>query len=220
MSLADREPYYSDGAITLYHGDCREVTEWLTADVLITDPPYGMAYISHFSKFGSTTPVAGDSSPALRDAALEMWTGPALVFGTWRIARPAGVNTVLAWDKGNVPGLGDLSIPWGPSWEEVYVIGRQGWTGKRSAGVLRVDTLRSQSPDRPSHPTPKPVPLMELLIAKTVGTIADPFAGSGATLLAARNLGRSAVGVEVEERYCELIATRLEQGALDLGVGA
>lgn len=71
------------------------------------------------------------------------------------------------------------------------------------------------SPKHPDHPTPKPVGLMEVLVGKTVGAVADPFAGSGATLVAARNLGRQCIGVELEERYCELIVKRLSQQAFD-----
>ena len=114
--------------------------------------------------------------------------------------------------------MGDLKLPWGPSDEEIYVLGG-GWVGRREGTVVRANRLSgSASVD---HPTPKPTALMERLIEKCPpGTIADPFAGSGSTLLAARNLDRRAIGVELEERYCEVIAKRLARGVLDLGVGA
>ena len=94
----------------------------------------------------------------------------------------------------------------------------KGFTGKRGGSVIRVKTMGAASHNRPDHPTPKPIPLMEQLVEKCPpGLIADPFSGSGATLVAARNLGRKAVGVELEEKYCEIIAGRLAQGAFDFG---
>lgn len=70
-------PYYDHGGVTLYLGDCREVTEWLSADVLVTDPPYGIAYESTFSRDPRNRkqgrPIAGDSGIELRDVALSRW---------------------------------------------------------------------------------------------------------------------------------------------------
>ena len=213
-------PYYQDESVTLYHGDCLEITDWLDADVLVTDPPYGMAYESNWNRDKRNVkigrPVASDTDTAIRDAALDLWGDrAALVFGKWTQPRPAATKARLIWDK-RVQGTGDLSIPWGPTDEEIYVLG-SGFTGKRGSNVLPVQMLMSNDAARPDHPTPKPEGLMALLIAKTVGVVADPFAGSGSTLVAARNLGRKAIGVELEERYCEVIANRLSQGVLDFG---
>lgn len=215
-------PYYSDDSVTLYHGDCREVTAWLEADVLVCDPPYGMAYVSG-SRIGGSEAIAGDRDPELRDAVLSMWGNrPALVFGTWRVPRPLATRQVVTWWKRKAgPGMGDLSLPWGNATEEVYVLG-DGYAGRRRANLIATDDQRGNPHGLASklgHPTPKPVGLMEQLVeCCPPGVIADPFAGSGATLLAARAQGRTAIGVEVEERYCELIARRFAQGDLFGGV--
>ena len=210
--------YYEDDAVTLYHGDCLERPEWWTgADVLVTDPPYGMAYQSGWVRDRTDRAIAGDDTTGVRDAALHAWGNrPALVFGTWRAERPRDARTLLIWDKGLV-GMGALDLPWGPSHEEIYVLGT-GFVGKRGKSVLHIQGLTSTDPERFGHPTPKPVPLMETLIAHCPpGVIADPFAGSGSTLVAAKLLGRKAVGVELEEKYCEIAARRLSQGVLDFG---
>jgi DNA modification methylase len=218
-------PYYEADGIQLYHGDCREITKWLAADVLCTDPPYGMAYESNFNRDRRNAkkgrPVAGDNDTDLRDRILSMWGDrPALVFGRWNVPRPVGVKHRLVWDKGNTVGMGDLSMPWGPTDEEIYVLGK-GFVGSRESNVIRVQMLMSGDRRRPDHPTPKPVGLLDRLVAKCPpGVIADPFAGSGSTLIAARNQGRKAIGVEIEERYCELAAKRLQQGSLFTGTAS
>lgn len=216
------KPYYQDEWVTLYHGDCLEITKWLNADVLVTDPPYGMEYVDR-----QGTTIAGDNSLDARDNALDIWANkPALVFGTWKVLRPSKTKQVLIWDKWGGGGtVGQDTSPWAYSHEEIYVLGdwpkqipggraREGGTPSKISGVLRVANYNTQSADRPKHPTPKPVGLMETLIERCPeGMIADPFAGSGSTLLAARNLGRKAIGIELEEKYCELIAKRLSQQA-------
>jgi site-specific DNA-methyltransferase (adenine-specific) len=214
-------PYYEDDLVTLYHGDCLEVDAWLEADVLVTDPPYGVAWESGgFSnaKVALKERVAGDADAGARDAALGLWgPRPALVFGSWRVERPHGTSNRLIWHKAaNKPG--HRTQPWFAADEEIYQLGT-GFVGEPEQNVLVTHDRRDGAYGevaRLGHPTPKPVGLMERLIAKCpAGVIADPFAGSGATLVAARNLGRRAIGVELEEKYCELIAKRLGQQAFD-----
>ena len=222
MSYAQGRPYYQADGITLYYGDCLEVQEWLNGDVLVTDPPYGMNYQSG-SRQQRHDRIVGDESTELRDDALHMWSTdrPAVVFGTWRAPRPVNIRTLGIWDKtdGTGPGMGDLSLPLGSSHEEFYLLGPWQRHGTRRGSVIRTRVAMGNPNGVVSasgHPTAKPVVLMETIIDMTPPgcTIADPFAGSGATLIAARNLGRQAVGVEIEERYCELIAKRLAQGVL------
>lgn len=221
--MTEMTPYYQDQNVTLFHGNCLKLADlWAGADVLVTDPPYGMGYTSGRVKDGS--PIAGDQTLTVRDDALTAWRGgdasrPALVFGTWKQPRPAATRQLIVWDKRGGAGFsGDLNMPWADITEEIYVLGT-GWSPGRVPAIYSVPTLPSQSSERWGHPTPKPVPLLEQLLTKCPpGVVADPFAGSGATLVAARNLGRKAIGVELEERYCEIIANRLAQGALDLGI--
>lgn len=213
------EPAYRDELVTVYQADCLECPElWTQADVLITDPPYGMGYQSTFWRLPESERkprIAGDTATEARDQALRLWGDRhALVFGTWKTPRPEGLRHLLVWDKSPSPGMGDFTLPWGNSIEEVYVFGG-GWEGRRRSNVLHFPPVPS-SRRRTGHPTPKPVELMESLIRHCPEdwVIADPFAGSGATLAAARNLGRRAIGVEVEARYCKQIADTLSQPTL------
>jgi DNA modification methylase len=214
-----RAPYYQDEQVTLYHGDCLEIEAWRKADVLVTDPPYGMnwtkreTYIPSNPKGYSRTRgvLKGDDSTAARDAALSRFSGkPAIVFGSWKIPRP-DCRSVLIWDKlGSKPG--PLNAAFYTTHDEIYIIGsgfRASSPPQRS--VISTHETRIEAA-KLGHPTTKPVRLMEILIDRCPpGVIADPFAGSGSTLVAVRNLGRKAIGVELEEHYCELIARRLDQ---------
>ena len=119
---------------------------------------------------------------------------------------------LLIWDTKGANGMGDLSIPWKPSHQEIYVWG-SGFVGHRGSDVLSFPPEQSFGRD---HPHAKPVDLMQELVGKTTGTVLDPFMGSGTTLVAAKNLGRKAIGIEIEERYCEIAALRCSQGVLAL----
>lgn len=221
------EPYYSDDLVTLYHGDCLERLEWNCADVLVTDPPYGISveskkgkYLGPSSQLRSRNVISGDSSVEVRDAALHVWgrSKPQVVFGTWRMPRPTRVDHRLIWHKaGGAPGAANM--PFMLQDEEIYIAGN-GFVSSSPPmrSVITTRESRSAEVTRVGHPTPKPIGLMEVLIGRCPpGVIADPFAGSGATLVAARNLSRKVIGVELEERYCELIAKRLSQQAFDFG---
>lgn len=207
------KPYFVDeqAGITIYHADSREILSqiWHHADVMISDPPYGINYECGWKKGRQ---IKGDSSTNERDAVLDLWAGsPALIFGRWSSPRPAGVRQILIWNKGDWPGMGDLSLPWGPSWEEVYVIGH-GFIGTRKGSILHFPVARPVP--HQYHPTEKPVALMRSLVDSTEGTVIDPFLGSGSTIIAAKDLGRRAIGIEIEERYCEIAAKRLSQDVL------
>jgi DNA modification methylase len=200
-------PYYADDLVTIYHGDCRE---WMPeADVIVTDPPYGIA-----------TKWVGGSRGHGWDAA-----------GRKRSARNA-------WDQ----GPGDIScilemrcptVIWGGNYFTVppargWLVWRKETTGFSLADAelawtnldqpVRVFTLPRNKGPAPEHPTTKPLSLMIWTISFCPpGTILDPYMGSGSTLVAAKSLGRRAIGIEIEERYCEIAASRCSQEVLGLG---
>lgn len=220
---------FEDDLTTIIHGKWQDHLDLIdAADVLITDPPYGMDYQSNSPQAGPTEKVRGDTTTFERDSMLARWWDggmgggrlrrPAIVFGTWRVPRPEGVRQLVVWHKGDSPGMGDLSLPWGPSHEDIYILGGEGpgnWTGKRGPSVIRArirEGNATNSHTEHGHPTPKPVLLMQDLISHTVGKmIIDPFSGSGSTNVAARMLGRRSIGIEMERKYADAAARRIER---------
>lgn len=224
-------PYYEDDCTTLYHGDCLNIGEWLTADVLVTDPPYGIAWRANAGwrnatgggghrSTGQALSIVNDADTAARDSVLAAWGDrPAVVFGDVLKHQPTNAVHVLIYAKPPDAGIRGARAGRRKDVEAIYLIGPWpvGVGGKSS--VLRTGSwvagprgisVRSQ------HPHAKPLDVMEELVGLADGTVADPFAGSGSTLVAAKQLGRKAVGIEVNERYCEIAANRLSQGVLDL----
>ena len=122
---------------------------------------------------------------------------------------------LLVWDTKGALGMGDLSLPWKPSHQEIYVLG-SGFAGHRDSDVLSCAPIQSMAVNGRLHPHEKPVALMSELVRKCPppSWIIDPFAGVGSTLVAAKQLGRAALGVELDEAYCEIAAKRLAQGVL------
>lgn len=219
--------YYSDDHVTLYHGDCRDITAWLDADVLVTDPPYGRNWRQGEIK-GHASPnlrrgIAFDLSTAVRDEALALWGDrPAVTFGDLMLPPPPGTKQVLVYAKPPDAGLRGATAKFRRDAEAIYLIntwpsGIGGVSSILRTGARLVGSPSGLSARSGGHPHSKPIDVMSILLERTTGTVADPFAGSGSTLVAAKLLGRRAIGVELEERYCEIAARRLAQDALPFG---
>lgn len=221
-------PYYEAGGVTLYHGDCREILPGLSADAVITDPPFG---ISHGSltrrnvtgKRTGTTNTWHPPSPWDRELdpsipPLCLAVAPVVAwFGHWRMRHTVEqhfgmpARAEIVWAKNCHMGP---PCPVARRDERIWLFSAAGITCKR------FDTSVWDEPIIPTwahrrHRNEKPVSLMTRLVALLVTpgqSIIDPFAGSGSTLEAARDLGVRAIGIELEERYCEVAAKRLEEG--------
>ncbi len=208
------------GDCRLILGDCREVLPTIgKVDAVVTDPPYGINHSSSHGASWQNTRIAGDNDTALRDEVLAGWDNVA-AFGTWKTPPIVGAAGCLVFDKGPAFGMGDLSFPWKPSFELIYIRGRA-WRGKREEGVLRGhvqvswETQFKGLGDREarSHPHQKPFSLCEALLQKLPRDfiLLDPFMGSGTTGVACARLGMRFVGIEIEASYFDIACRRVEQ---------
>lgn len=211
--------YYQDEYVTLYHGDClTDHREWLDADVLVTDPPYGIGWKIDDNKKSKSKAHAGiqnDKDTTARDSVLEAWgERPGIVFGAW-VQQVPNAKQTLVWRKPADTGVVGSVTGYRRDVELIFLTGKHPRRSAARSSVITTD--RGMNSYLNGHPHAKPAELMGWLIEWTEGAVADPFAGSGSTLIAARNLGRKSIGVEVEEKYCEIIAKRLDQQVIDFG---
>jgi site-specific DNA-methyltransferase (adenine-specific) len=220
------KPYYEDSAVTIYHGDCREIVPQLGRfDLLLTDPPYGINYQSKMRTASQKMDrIVGDSEidVSIVDAFPEC--NCIALFSRWDTAHAWAtklggrlpVRGQIVWHKA-CGGMGDLSRSYLLDYEVIVYATSNDFTlpGKRHGSVWRCPI---DSPSSYQHPTQKPVGIMSMCICRfLVGeTILDPFMGSGTTLRAAKDLCKKAVGIEINEQYCEIAANRMSQEVLAL----
>ena len=197
-------PYYQDDFVTIYHGDCRSVLPSILADALVTDPPYGIGLAANpfRQKFERSEWDAAPVDAGLLADCIAI-TRQAIVWGGNYFGLPAH-QRFLVWDKVQPEDFSSAMC-------------EMAWTNL--GGPAKLWKRRVVGYEK-FHPTQKPVDLMAWCIGFTEGTILDPFMGSGTTLRAAKDLGRKAIGIEIEERYCEIAAQRMGQEVLDLGMAA
>ncbi len=215
------KPYYSQEGITIYHADCRDILPFLEpVDLVLTDPPYGMNNNPDSSRFSGGTeghiaqrgnggkfknPIFGDDEPF--DPSPFILFNKVILWGFNHFASRLPVGSTLVWIKRFDAAFGtflsDAEIAWMKGGCGVYC--------KKDLSLMKETRNRS-------HPNEKPLSLMKWCIEKAgeLNTILDPFMGSGTTLVAAKQLGRKCIGIEIEEKYVKIAIERLRQKVLPL----
>ena len=203
------KPYYSHAGITIYHGDCREILPQLGRfDLLLTDPPYGAGYAAN--------PIVGKGKTESNHEA-QTWDEKtvdlrhilsvcvdAVVWGGNYYALPPS-RCWLAWYKrDSPPSMADMELA---------------WVSRDMNARLFDYPIAAVNAERIGHPTQKPLALMKwcLSLFPEAKTVLDPFMGSGTTLVAAKAMGLTAIGIELHEPYAEIAAKRLSQEVFDFG---
>jgi site-specific DNA-methyltransferase (adenine-specific) len=201
-------PYYQDDAVTIYHGDCRDVLPGLTAVALFTDPPYG----ADKAEWDATFPREWMDLVPPSVAVAAITPGQRNVVGMPATMGDLRYRWTLAAVIANATVRGDLGFG---NWIPVLLYARDGVSLYGPRQDTKAFAIRGQMPD---HPSPKPLAVMRWVLDCIPGdVILDPFMGSGTTLRAAKDLGRRGIGIEIEERYCEIAARRCSQEVLGLG---
>lgn len=230
-------PYYEDDAVTIYHGDALDVLADMpsgSVDAVITDPPYVIGAVSA----GNMNTKAGGWQDMMNSALwFAAWyrevgrllrsSGVFWTFCNWRslpVVMRAAIDAQLpitscaVWDKEWIGPGGPQGLR--PSYEMIALLCQQAFTvpDRGVADVLR-HKVGSHKPH--GHPAEKPLGLVSRLLDISAlsidALVVDPFLGSGTTMRAVKDAGLRGIGIEAEERYCEIAAKRMAQEVLDLG---
>ena len=226
------DPYYEHDGITIYHGDCREILPTLPkVDAVVTDPPYGIRFSEYISHKDCPDSYVEDVVEAVFEAERHVNAGwcavwqSATTMGMWGdwfprawfpVALPKTFTQVTP-SRGRITAVDYVII-----WE----VGRaEDWPPKdqrpRDWAICHTSNMQTRAASR-GHPCPRPLDGVKKITegyCRPHGTVLDPFMGSGTTLRAAKDLGRKAIGIEIEEKYCEIAAQRMAQEVLPLGRG-
>ena len=218
------KPYYQDDHVTIYHGDCREILSDLPrVDLVLTDPPYGVRIMTDGSFHGGPTraaaghayaPMVGNDEDFDPSQVLSVGLHQ-ILWGANHYARTLPHNgRWLVWDKRCQQQPSRTQADCELAWSSEYGAARMFyhvWDG-----MIR-DSERSIPR---THPTQKPTALMEWCMGyyPDASLVLDPYMGSGSTLVAAKHINRTCIGIEIDERYCEIAAKRCSQSVMELNI--
>ena len=227
MSDIEKYKYYEQDNITIYHGDCREILPYLPkVDLVLTDPPYGLNI--DYKGYNDTQENLKILISNLFPEILRISKLTVTFCGIQNIWIYPRADWVMSYSWENTQSRGFYGFN---QWQPILIYGKEEIDGhpfQKINGELRSDTFKfsqsskfmyEETKDIIKHPCPKPITIINRLLyrfSKPKQTVLDPFAGSGTTLVAAKQLGRKAIGIEIEEKYCQIAIKRLSQGVLPL----
>lgn len=211
---------------TLLLGDCLERMKEIpdgSVDLILTDPPYGMEFQSNYRN-EKYSKIKNDKDLSW----LDVWVDELFRVAAYNTAhyvfcsfhnvdkfkqaleQKFKIKNMLVWEKNNT-SMGDLKADFAPKYEMIIFIqkGRRFINGKRDPNILKFNRTGNKL-----HPTQKPVDLLEYLLTKFSDkgqTILDPFMGSGSTGVAAKNLNRKFIGIEMDETYFNIAKNRINE---------
>jgi site-specific DNA-methyltransferase (adenine-specific) len=208
-------PYYQDSAVTIYHGDCREILPYLPkVNLVLTDPPYPKEYDGIWDSFSDQIP------DAMKDNAFLV-----TLLGHYQLPRVMGACSkrlnyywaaclmnsscpIMHGYKVKVNWKPALIFRKGAASPRIYWRDRFGSRTQRGLGVAKAAHAWGQVEAFMAEP---------MVAFSSLGeSVLDPFLGGGTTLRVAKDLGRRAIGIEIEERYCEIAAKRMAQEVMPL----